>query len=169
VLVPPNRPARRLQPLGGNRSLKCGIESRRFYHNSLRAQLLRPSCQVVGDGTTDNTRRLQSCLDFYAPTVSNSQLVYIDLPDGTFSLTDAVTLQPFERLTAGRQAEPISSEIRSAPRLRHGSISLNTPAWRTSRSPPQPTESAAQLWHHIRRSYDVRPHLSRQCQAHFHH
>jgi hypothetical protein len=53
----------------------------------------------VGDGTTDNTRRLQSCLDFYAPAVSNSQLVYIDLPDGTFSLTDAVTLQPFELLT----------------------------------------------------------------------
>jgi hypothetical protein len=53
---------------------------------------------LVGDGTTDNTRRLQSCLDFYAPTVSNSQLVYIDLPDGTFSLTDGVTLQPFELL-----------------------------------------------------------------------
>ena len=30
--------------------------------------------------------------------LSNSQLVYIDLPDGTFSLTDGVTLQPFELL-----------------------------------------------------------------------
>jgi len=51
------------------------------------------SCSgLVGDGATDNTRRLQSCLDLYAPPQgAKGIVVYIAVPAGNFVLTGGVT------------------------------------------------------------------------------
>ena len=57
------------------------------------------SCNLVGDGVTDNTKRLQSCLDLYAPIPgSKDVVVYITIPAGNFVLTGGVTTYPFEVL-----------------------------------------------------------------------
>jgi hypothetical protein len=54
---------------------------------------------LVGDGATDNTKRLQSCLDWYAPIPGAKDLVaYITIPAGNFVLTGGVTAHPFEVL-----------------------------------------------------------------------
>jgi hypothetical protein len=54
---------------------------------------------LVGDGVTDNTKRLQSCLDWYAPPKGSKDLVvYIAIPAGNFVLTEGVTGHPFEVL-----------------------------------------------------------------------
>ena len=54
---------------------------------------------LVGDGVTDNTKRLQSCLDWYAPPKGSMDfVVYIAIPAGNFVLADGVTTHPFEVL-----------------------------------------------------------------------
>jgi hypothetical protein len=58
---------------------------------------------LVGDGVTDNTKRLQSCLDWYAPIKgamggSMGVVAYISIPAGNFVLTEGVTAHPFEVL-----------------------------------------------------------------------
>jgi hypothetical protein len=54
---------------------------------------------LVGDGVTDNTKNLQSCLDRYAPIPGATNfVVYIQLPAGNFVLTSGVTAHPFEVL-----------------------------------------------------------------------
>jgi hypothetical protein len=64
----------------------------------LSRTVLNFSCSnMVGDGVTDNTRSLQSCLDRYAP-VSSKEVAYITIPAGTFVLTTGVTGYPFEVL-----------------------------------------------------------------------
>ena len=51
---------------------------------------------LVGDGVTDNTKRLQSCLDWYAPiTGSKGLVVYIAIPAGNFVLTGGSHSPPF--------------------------------------------------------------------------
>jgi hypothetical protein len=60
--------------------------------------VLNFSCpNMVGDGVTDNTKSLQSCLDKYAP-VSSKEVAYITIPAGTFVLTAGVNGYPFEVL-----------------------------------------------------------------------
>ena len=39
---------------------------------------------LVGDGVTDNTKRLQSCLDWFAPIAGSNELAYIAIPAGNF-------------------------------------------------------------------------------------
>jgi hypothetical protein len=58
------------------------------------------SCpELVGDGVTDNTKRLQSCLDLYAPIPGATNfVVYIHVPAGNFVLTSGVKAHPFEVL-----------------------------------------------------------------------
>jgi hypothetical protein len=65
---------------------------------SLRVQ--RAACSnLVGDGMTDNSKRLQQCLDWYAPdSGSTDVVVYISIPAGNFMLTEGVTAHPFEVL-----------------------------------------------------------------------
>jgi hypothetical protein len=60
----------------------------------------RVTCSnLVGDGVTDNTKRLQLCLDWYAPAESSmDSVVYIAIPAGNFVLADGVTAHPFEVL-----------------------------------------------------------------------
>jgi hypothetical protein len=58
---------------------------------------------LVGDGVTDNSKRLQSCLDWYAPIrgamgASTGVVAYISIPAGNFVLTEGVTAHPFEVL-----------------------------------------------------------------------
>jgi hypothetical protein len=54
---------------------------------------------LVGDGVTDNSKRLQQCLDWYAPIKgSMGFVVYIAIPTGNFVLTEGVTAHPFEVL-----------------------------------------------------------------------
>ena len=54
---------------------------------------------LVGDGVTDNSKRLQTCLDWYAPLKgAMGFVVYIAIPAGNFVLTEGVTAHPFEVL-----------------------------------------------------------------------
>jgi hypothetical protein len=53
---------------------------------------------LVGDGVTDNTKALQSCLDGFAPIAGSRVLTYLDIPSGNFVLTGGVTAHSFEVL-----------------------------------------------------------------------
>ena len=59
---------------------------------------------LVGDGQTDNTSLLQSCLDNNAPNPIGSQLVYITIPNGVFVLTHSVTIRGGEILIGSSPA-----------------------------------------------------------------
>jgi hypothetical protein len=63
-------------------------------------KVLDVSCStLIGDGVTDNTKRVQLCLDWYAPPPGIHELAYISLPPGgPFVLTGGVTGSPFEVL-----------------------------------------------------------------------
>lgn len=59
----------------------------------------RTTCSnLVGDGATDNTALLQSCLDRNAPAAGSKQLVYIAIPAGNFVLTGGVVAHSYEVL-----------------------------------------------------------------------
>jgi hypothetical protein len=59
----------------------------------------RTTCpHLVGDGVTDNTALLQSCLDQNAPAPGSKHLVYIAIPAGNFVLTRGVVAHPYEFL-----------------------------------------------------------------------
>src|SRR5579859_7631331 len=59
---------------------------------------------LTGDGVTDDTKHLQSCLDWYAPLSGSKEVAYIALPAGKFVLTDQVTTHPFEVLVGSSSA-----------------------------------------------------------------
>jgi hypothetical protein len=60
--------------------------------------VLNVTCSgLVGDGASDNTKALQTCLDLYAP-IGSWEVVYITISAGTFALTGGVTAHPFEVL-----------------------------------------------------------------------
>jgi hypothetical protein len=59
---------------------------------------------LVGDGATDNTSRLQLCLDWYAPLNGSNELAYIEIPQGNFVLTGGVNPHPFEVLVGSSQS-----------------------------------------------------------------
>jgi hypothetical protein len=52
---------------------------------------------MVGDGVTDNTKSLQTCLDLNAP-IGSREVAYLTIPAGTFVLTGGVTAHPHEVL-----------------------------------------------------------------------
>jgi len=67
--------------------------------SSLAPSVVSFNCDtLVGDGITDNTKLLQSCLDSYAPQQGANEVVEIKVPNGQFLLTGGVTLHPFESL-----------------------------------------------------------------------
>ena len=69
---------------------------------------------LVGDGETDNTKRLQSCLDDYAPLAGVHDLVvYITVPSGNFVLTGGLTAHPFEVLVG---ASPTATNFVGKPK-----------------------------------------------------
>jgi hypothetical protein len=53
---------------------------------------------LAGDGVTDNTRYLQTCLDVNAP-VGSTEIAYFNIPAGTFILTGEITAHPYEVLS----------------------------------------------------------------------
>ena len=53
---------------------------------------------LVGDGQTDNSSLLQSCLDQYAPKAGGSNSIYLGIPNGQFVLTHGVTIRSGEVL-----------------------------------------------------------------------
>jgi hypothetical protein len=59
---------------------------------------------LAGDGVTDDTKELQSCLDSYAPLAGSKEIAYIAVPAGTFVLTDQVTTHPYEVLVGSSSA-----------------------------------------------------------------
>ena len=61
---------------------------------------------LVGDGLTDNTGRLQSCLDRFA-TAAGAKDVVVDvtIPAGNFVLTGAITAHPYEVLIGASPSE----------------------------------------------------------------
>ncbi len=61
--------------------------------------VLNVTCSaLVGDGVTDNTKHLQSCLDLYAPVAGSKEVAFISIPAGNFVLTGGVTAHSFEVL-----------------------------------------------------------------------
>jgi hypothetical protein len=75
------------------------------------------SCSnLVGDGVTDNTKSLQTCLDWYAPlTGLNGIVVYIAIPAGNFVLTGGITGRSFEVLVGSPTATFIGRPSGSPP------------------------------------------------------
>jgi Pectate lyase superfamily protein/Right handed beta helix region len=63
-------------------------------------------CSVlVGDGKTDNTLLLQSCLDENAPKAVPGSLVYVSIPKGVFVLTNEITIRSGEILVGTAPSE----------------------------------------------------------------
>jgi hypothetical protein len=62
---------------------------------------------LIGNGTTDNTANLQSCLDANAPTSGSSTLTYIQIPSGTYMLTGGITAHAHEVLVGASTASTI--------------------------------------------------------------
>jgi hypothetical protein len=86
--------------------------------------VLNVSCpNLVGDGVTDNTKSLQSCLDRYAP-VSSREIAYINIPAGSFVLTGGVTGYPFEVLAG---LSPTLSNFIGQPRGKPPTAWFNIP------------------------------------------
>jgi hypothetical protein len=77
---------------------------------------------LVGDGVTDNAKRLQSCLDLYAPIKGAANfVVYIAIPPGNFVLSEAVTAHPFEVLVG---SSPAATNFLGKPKA-----SATVPTW----------------------------------------
>ena len=93
---------------------------------------------LVGDGVSDNTKRLQTCLDQYAPLPGTNELAYISLPPGgPFVLTGGVTGHPFEVLVGaasgtGFEGRPSgatpASWVTVPPNFGMVNVSLQAPA-----------------------------------------
>ncbi len=67
-------------------------------HSPPLLSVLTVNCShLTGDGVTDNTKPLQTCLDANAPLGSN-QIAYFNIPAGTFVLTGAITPHPYQVL-----------------------------------------------------------------------
>ena len=65
-------------------------------HSPPPLSALKVNCShLAGDGVSDNTKSLQTCLDANAPGGSN-QIAYFDIPPGTFVITGAITPHPYE-------------------------------------------------------------------------
>jgi hypothetical protein len=57
------------------------------------------SCpSLVGDGVTDNSKRLQQCLDRYAPPPGSNYVTYLEISAGSFALAEGITGRSFEVL-----------------------------------------------------------------------
>jgi hypothetical protein len=69
-------------------------------HSPRRLLVQNARCSnLVGDGVTDDTEHIQSCLDLYAPIKGSTDfVVYIAIPTGRFVLTGSVTVHPSEVL-----------------------------------------------------------------------
>jgi hypothetical protein len=85
------------------------------------------TCNLVGDGVTDNTKRLQSCLDLYAPIPgSKGFVVYITIPAGNFVLTGGVTTYPFEVLVG---SSPTATNFLGRPQSSPPAAWFNIPQY----------------------------------------
>jgi hypothetical protein len=69
-------------------------------------------CPLVGDGQTDNTKRLQSCLDRFAPSAPGKEVAYIEIPAGNFVISGQLSGHSGEVL-AGKS--PISTNFIGQP------------------------------------------------------
>ena len=78
---------------------------------SPRAVFTATCSQLVGDGVTDDTKNLQSCLDLYAP-IGSREIAYIAIPAGTFLLTGPVKGHSFEVLAG---ASPTLTKLIGRP------------------------------------------------------
>ena len=69
-------------------------------YSPLRLLVQNARCSnLVGDGVTDDTEHIQSCLDLYAPIKGSTNfVVYIALPAGNFVLSGLVRLHSYEVL-----------------------------------------------------------------------
>ena len=97
------------------------------------------ACSILaGDGVTDDTKHLQSCLDWYAPIAGSKEVAYIAVPAGTFVLTDQVTTHPFEVLVGSSSAStnfigrprnlPPVAWFKVSPYFGMANLSLTAPA-----------------------------------------
>ena len=90
-----------IHSLGGDISLEHNFNARRPDHclSILVIHSQARKCpDLVGDGATDNTSILQSCLGRNAPAAGAKQVVYIAIPAGDFMLASGVTAHSYEFL-----------------------------------------------------------------------
>ncbi len=67
-------------------------------HSPLSLAVRKVTCpHMVGDGVTDNTKSLQTCLDLNAP-IGSGEVAYLTVPAGMFVLSAGVTARPYEVL-----------------------------------------------------------------------
>jgi hypothetical protein len=67
-------------------------------YSPLSLAMRKVTCpHMVGDGVTDNTKSLQTCLDLNAP-IGSREVAYLTVPAGMFVLTGGVTARPYEVL-----------------------------------------------------------------------
>lgn len=59
----------------------------------------KPCSDLIPDGSTDNTARLQHCLESSSPSLSANQIVFVDLPPGRFAIRGNVAMLPGELLS----------------------------------------------------------------------
>ncbi|MGB8535869.1 MAG: glycosyl hydrolase family 28-related protein [Acidobacteriaceae bacterium] len=93
---------------------------------------------LAGDGVTDDTQHLQSCLDWYAPVSGSKEVAYIAIPAGNFVLTAQVTTHPFEVLIGSSSAStnfigrprnlPPVAWFKVSPYFGMANLSLTAPA-----------------------------------------
>ncbi len=67
---------------------------------------------LIGDGVTDNSARLQACLDGFAPPAGSNLLVYITIPAGKFVLKSGVKPHSYEVLAG---ASPSTTHFLGSP------------------------------------------------------
>jgi hypothetical protein len=67
---------------------------------------------LVGDGVTDNTSRLQRCLDFFAPIAGSNLVVFISIPAGDFVLKGGINPHSYEFLTG---SSPTATNFLGSP------------------------------------------------------
>ena len=100
---------------------------------------------LVGDGATDNTTLLQSCLDKNAPNPSSNQLVYLTIPSGTFVIKGEITLHPYEIIVG---SSPTLTTILGLPKRSPPSAWFSVPQYvglanLTFKAPANPSLLAA--------------------------
>jgi hypothetical protein len=95
-------------------------------HSPLTMSVRTVSCpHLVGDGVTDNTKYLQTCLDVNAP-IGSREIAYFTIPAGTFVLTGGITAHPYEVLIG---SSPTLTKFEGQPKASPPAAWFNVPQY----------------------------------------
>jgi hypothetical protein len=95
-------------------------------HSSSSMSVRTVTCpRLTGDGVTDNTKYLQTCLDVNAP-VGSREIAYFNIPAGTFILTGEITAHPYEVLSG---SSPTMTKFVGQPKALPPAAWFNVPQY----------------------------------------